>query len=154
MTVKVSIELDKEFTVAADAATVFELLADVPKSASHFPKVDKLIDLGGNSYRWEMEKIGIGDHAIQTIYACNYKPDAKSGVITWEPIKEVGNSVVSGCWTISEADNGTLIRFQSQAELTLPLPGLLKLAISPVVKYEFSGMVDTYLSNLTKTFSV
>ena len=35
------------------------LLADVPTSASFYPQVDKLVDLGGGSYRWEMEKIGL-----------------------------------------------------------------------------------------------
>ncbi len=148
MTVKVTIELDRKFSVSADKETVFELLADVPKSAAHFPKVEELKDLGDNCFRWEMEKVGLGDHAIQTIYACKYAPDAASGIITWTPIKGEGNGVVSGSWKISEGAKGTDIHFKTSSELTLPLPGLLKLAISPVVKHEFNGMVDEYIDNL------
>lgn len=153
MTVKVDIELDREFSVPADVATVFALLADVPKSAAHFPKVDQLIDMGDNTFKWEMEKIGLGGKNIQTVYACKYLPDESAGTISWEPIKGVGNSVVSGEWTISEADGSTLVKFNTSAELSLPLPGLLRVAISPVVKHEFSSMVDEYMSNLQGVFS-
>jgi len=153
MTVKVSIDLDREFVVPASEETVFALLSDVPGSASHFPKVEQLVDLDDNTYRWEMEKVGLGDHAVQTIYACKYIPDESAGRIVWEPIKGEGNGVVSGAWTISRDGDETLVRFQSSALLTLPLPGLLKLAISPVVKHEFNSMVDTYLENLQNVFS-
>lgn len=152
MAVKIDIEINKEFDVPADIDTVFNLLADVPESASHFPKVDQLTDLGDNTFRWEMEKVGIDKHAIQTVYACKYESDADSGKITWTPIKGEGNGVVSGDWTLTENGDGTHVVFCSEAELTLPLPGLLKLAISPVVKHEFSSMVDTYIDNLKNTF--
>jgi len=148
MAVKVNIEIDREFTVGADKDTVFALLADVPGSASHFPKVEALTDLGENSYKWEMEKVGLGDTAIQTVYACKYIPDEGAGSISWEPIKGVGNGIVSGVWTITEDGDGSHISFATEAKLTLPLPGLLKLAISPVVKHEFNSMVDQYIDNL------
>mgnify|MGYP003637345215 FL=1 len=148
MTIKVNIELDRKFSVSADKDTVFALLADVPGSASHFPKVEALTDLGDNCFRWEMEKVGLGDHAIQTIYACKYSPDESNAVITWSPIKGEGNGVVSGAWNITEGSKGTDIHFKTSAELTIPLPGLLKLAISPVVKHEFNSMVDEYIDNL------
>jgi len=151
--VKINIDIEREFDVPADLDTVFALLSDVPESASHFPKVDQLTDLGDNTFRWEMEKVGIDKHAIQTVYACKYVSDADSGKITWTPIKGDGNGIVSGDWTLTENDEGTHIVFNSEAEMTLPLPGLLKLAISPVVKHEFTSMVDTYVENLKNTFS-
>jgi len=148
MAVKVNIDIDREFSVNADIDTTFALLANVPESASHFPKVDELIDLGDNTFRWEMEKVGVGDHAIQSIYACQYIADEGSKVIKWVPIKGEGNGVVKGSWTLKENDSGTTCHFKTAAELTLPLPGLLKLAISPVVKHEFTGLVDDYVDNL------
>jgi carbon monoxide dehydrogenase subunit G len=153
MTVKVSIDIDREFTVKADKATAFALLADVPASAAHFPKVEALTDQGDNAFLWEMEKVGLGDHAIQTIYACKYSPDEAADEITWTPVKGEGNGVVSGKWTFSEGDGVTHLTLQTSAQLTLPLPGLLKLAISPVVKHEFSAMVDEYVDNLKGALS-
>ncbi|WP_372964529.1 SRPBCC family protein [Marinobacter sp.] len=153
MAITVSIELNREFDIQASYDDVFDLLADVPRSASHFPKVDKLIDLGGNAYRWEMEKVGVDKHAIQSVYACTYDPDKETGKITWEPVKGEGNGVVSGSWVLSSKDeNTTTVRFQTSAALTVPLPSLLKLAISPVIKHEFNSMVDTYMNNLKNAF--
>ena len=68
MSVTVSIDLGYEFEVKASAKDVFDVLSDVPTSASFFPKVNKLVDLGDNVYRWEMEKVGTSQVDIQTIY--------------------------------------------------------------------------------------
>ena len=57
MAVTVPFDLAYEFEVKAPAADVFAVLSDVPTSASHFPKVAKLVDMGENTYRWEMEKV-------------------------------------------------------------------------------------------------
>lgn len=148
MTVKVTIDLEREFTVAADIDAVFALLSDVTDSVSHFPKVKKLTDLGDNKFRWEMEKVGLGSYAIQTTYACQYVSNDGDKTVIWTPVKGEGNSVVSGRWQLTEYGGGTNISFKTNAVLTLPLPGLLKLAISPLVKHEFTSLVDTYIGNL------
>ncbi|NMT62180.1 SRPBCC family protein [Marinobacter orientalis] len=151
MAITVSIELNRELDLPAGYDKVFDLLSDVPASASHFPKVRKLVDLGDNTYRWEMEKVGVDKHAIQSIYACKYHADRENGKITWEPVKGEGNGVVKGSWTLkAKDDNTTSVKFQTSAELTVPLPSLLKLAISPVIKHEFNSLVDTYMKNLKK----
>lgn len=153
MAISIAIEISRDFELAGSFDDVFELLADVPRSASHFPKIDKLTDLGDNAYRWEMEKIGIDKHALQTVYACKYFSDRDKGQIWWEPVKGEGNGVVKGRWKIqANGDNATKVSFHTEAELTLPLPGLLKLAISPVVKHEFNSLVDTYTHNLQQAF--
>ena len=148
MTVKVTIDLNRKFIVNADINTVFSLLSDVPASAKHFPKVHALTALSDNVYRWEMEKVNLGTHSAQTSYACQYVSDSDAKTVVWTPIKGEGNGIVSGKWELTEVTTGTSISFITKAELTLPLPGLLKLVISPLVKIEFSGMVDTYLRNL------
>lgn len=153
MAITVSIELSRELEVPAGYDEVFELLADVPRSASHFPKLEKLTDLGDSTYRWEMEKVGVDKHAIQTVYASQYFADKEAGKITWEPVKGEGNGVVRGSWVLTDKGKQvTALKFHTSAELTLPLPGMLKLAISPVIKHEFNSLVDTYMNNLKKVF--
>ena len=153
MAITVSIKLNRELELPASYDEAFDLLADVPESASHFPKVRKLVDLGDNTYRWEMEKVGVDKYAIQSVYACKYYADREQGKISWEPVKGEGNGVVSGYWTLqAKGKNATAVKFHTSAELTLPLPGMLKLAISPVIKHEFNSLVDTYMNNLKKAF--
>jgi carbon monoxide dehydrogenase subunit G len=148
MAITVQIELERSFTVPKDIDTVFTLISNVPESGKHFPKVDKLTDIGDNCFRWELNKIGVGDYAIQTSYACKYVSDPKKYSVVWTPIKGEGNGIVSGSWTVEKDGTGTKMHFHSAAEVTLPLPGLLKLALTPVVKMEFTSMAETYIKNL------
>lgn len=147
------IKLNKEIEVSWKPKKVFKLLSNVPESVSHFPKVDELVDLGDNTYRWEMEKIGIQAYHIQTIYACKYIADKENLTIRWEPVSGEGNGIVEGKWELEESDNGTLISFYTKGKLEIDLPFFVKMVVSPVVGIEFENMVDTYLDNLKKTMN-
>lgn len=149
MSVSITIEISRTFTVNAGVKQAFTLLANVPESASHFPKVERLTDLGDNTFRWEMKKQGVDRYSLQTIYACRYRSDGRKHTIVWEPVAGEGNGTVNGSWTLKAAEGGgTECRFQTRGILELPLPGLLKMAISPVVKHEFNALVDQYIENL------
>lgn len=152
MTINVNIDLGYEFEVNASASEVFDVLADVPTSASFFPKVDKLVDLGGGAYRWEMAKIGIAQINLQTIYASKYVANKAKGTVVWTPIKGEGNALVSGSWKITDKRKSTHIVLQITGDLTIPLPGLMKMVIAPVVEGEFEKMIEQYIANLTKRF--
>lgn len=152
MSITVSIELGFEFDVKASAKEVFALLADVPESASHYPKVEQLIDLGDGAYRWEMEKIGIGTINLQTVYASRYVANKAKGTIVWTPVKGEGNALVSGSWKIKEKKKSTNVVLRVEAELSLPLPALMKMVIAPVVEAEFEKLTEQYIANLIDRF--
>lgn len=152
MTIKVSIDLGYEFSVKADHASVFETLSNVPKSASFFPKVDQLVDLGDHTYRWEMAKIGIAQVNLQTIYASKYTSNKAKGSVVWTPVEGEGNALVSGSWKITDKKKATHLVLKLQGELTLPLPGLMKMVIAPVVEAEFEKLVEQYIDKLTEHF--
>lgn len=152
MAIKVSIDLGYEFAVKADYTTVFETLSNVPVSASFFPKVDRLVDLGDNTYRWEMTKIGIAQVNLQTIYASRYTANKAKGSVVWAPVEGEGNALVSGSWKITDKKKATHLVLKLQGELTLPLPGLMKVVVGPLVEAEFEKLVEQYIDNLTAHF--
>lgn len=152
MAITIPFDLSYEFEVKAKYADVFDELSDVPKSASHFPKVAALIDLGDNSYRWEMEKIGIAQAHIQTIYAAKYVPDRKKGSLIWTPVKGEGNAQIGGSWAITDKKKSTHLLLKVNGELTVPLPGLMKGLISPLVLSENEKMIEKYIDNLIEFF--
>lgn len=152
MAITVKIDLGYEFEVKAKAAEVFEVLSDVPTSASHFPKVEKLTDLGDNVYQWEMQKVGTSQVNIQTVYASQYVSDKAKGTVKWTPVKGVGNALVSGSWTIADNKKSTSITLAIEGEIEVPLPGLMKMVVAPVVEGEFEKLVDKYIANLIKRF--
>lgn len=152
MAITVKIDLGYEFNVKAKAAEVFEVLSDVPTSVSHFPKVDQLVDMGGGVYRWEMEKVGTAQVNIQTVYASKYVSDKAKGTVTWTPVKGVGNALVGGSWKIVDNKKSTGVRLAIQGEVEVPLPGLMKMVVVPVVQGEFEKLVEKYIDNLIQRF--
>ena len=153
MTVSVDIDLGYEFAVKASAKEVFAVLADVPRSASHFPKVKKLHDLGDGAYRWEMQKVGTAQVGIQTVYACRYETDQKKGSVTWAPHDDdESNARISGSWKITPGKGRTVIVLKTKGTVDVPLPALMKMVVGPVVTSEFESLVEKYIENLCKAF--
>lgn len=157
MSITVNIDLGYEFAVKAKPADVFEILSDVPTSVSHFPKVEQLTDLGDGVYQWEMQKVGTAQVNIQTVYASKYtsKFDAakSQGTVKWTPVKGIGNAQVSGHWKIKDRNGkATEIELAISGELDVPLPGLMKMVVVPVVQGEFEKLVEKYIANLIKRF--
>ena len=152
MSITVKIDLAYEFEVKAKAAEVFAVLSDVPTSVSHFPKVEQLTDMGGGVYKWEMEKVGTAQVNIQTVYASKYVSDQAKGTVKWTPVKGVGNALVGGNWKIVDNKKSTGVTLAIQGEIEVPLPGLMKMIVVPVVQGEFEKLVEKYIDNLIKRF--
>ncbi len=152
MAISVEIDLAYEFEVKAKSADVFAVLSDVPTSVSHFPKVEKLTDMGDGVYKWEMEKVGTAQVNIQTVYASKYKSDKAKGTVVWTPVKGVGNAQVGGNWKVTDNKKSTAVALQIKGVVDVPLPGLMKMIVGPVVQGEFEKLVDKYIANLIKKF--
>lgn len=152
MAITVNIDLGYEFEVKAKAADVFAVLSDVPASVSHFPKVEKLTDMGDGVYKWEMEKVGTAQVNIQTVYASKYTSDKAKGTVKWVPVKGVGNALVGGSWKITDNKKSTALELKIQGTVDVPLPGLMKMVVAPIVEGEFEKLVDKYIANLIKKF--
>jgi carbon monoxide dehydrogenase subunit G len=153
MAITVGIDLGYEFNVRAKADEVFKVLSDVPKSVSHFPKVDKLTDMGDGVYKWEMQKVGTQQVNLQTVYASKYVSDKAKGTVKWTPVKGIGNAQVGGSWKVSDAKaKGTKVVLKIEGTVDVALPALMKMVVEPVVASEFEKLVDKYIDNLIKTF--
>lgn len=152
MTITVTVELGYEFDVKASAKKVFDLLSNVPESASHYPQVEKLTDLGGGVYRWEMEKIGIASIHLQTVYASKYVANRAKGSVVWTPVMDEGNTLVSGSWKITDNKTSTNVVLNVKGDITLPLPALMKVVAEPLVEAEFEKLTEKYIDNLTQCF--
>jgi carbon monoxide dehydrogenase subunit G len=146
--VDIPIQADKRFHVRASSAEAFALLADVPRSVSHYPGVESLEDQGDGVFLWKLEKMGTAGISHQIIYACRYVGDPDAGTVTWTPEVGVGNAVISGTWTLSEDSEGTWVTFHNQGVLSIPIPRLLKSAALPFVRSSFSSQIERYLENL------
>ena len=152
MAITVDIDLGYEFAVKAAFKDVFDVVSDVPVSASFFPEVDQLVDLGKGVYRWEMARVGTAQVHIQTVYASKYVSNKAKGTVIWTPVKGIGNAQVGGSWNITDNKKSTAVQLKIQGVVEVGLPGLMKLIVVPVVEGEFEKLVDKYIANLIKRF--
>jgi carbon monoxide dehydrogenase subunit G len=148
VTITVSVSLGYEFDVKASAKEAFALLSDIPASASHYPGVAELTGLGKNTYRWEMEKIGVASIHLQTVYVAKYTANKAKGTVAWTPVPGEGNALVSGSWQITDHKKSTHLVLHVEAEITLPLPTLMEMVATPVVEAELERLTEQYIANL------
>lgn len=144
--------MDYEFDVKASAKEVYEVLADVPTSASFYPGVDQLIDQGDGVHRWEMKKIGLAQISLQTVYTSKYVGNKAKRTVVWTPLAGQGNALVSGSWKITNNKNSTNVVLSLAVVLIIPLLALMKPVVAPVVKAEFEKLTEQYIDNLVEHF--
>lgn len=151
MSLTIDLHLAYEFDVKASAKEAFALLSDVPRSASHYPKLAHLEDLGKNAYRWEMEPVGSGPVHVQTVYASKYVANKSKGTVTWTPVAGEGNARVAGSWTITEHPGFTRLVLEINGSVDLPLPALMKSVAEPIVEFEFESLTEQYIDAIAQT---
>ena len=152
MSTTVTVEIGYAFDVKASAKDVFAVLSDVPVSASHYPQVDKLVDLGGGVHRWEMQKFGAGQFTLQAVYASKYVSNKAKGTVVWTPVKGEGNAQVSDNWKITSNKTSTNVVLQVQVSVDLPIPPVMKMVAQPLLEAEFERLTEIYIDNLIKRF--
>lgn len=152
MSVSIPIEMGYEFGVKAPFAEVFGVLADVPESVSHFPKVDRLVDEGGGVYRWEMARVGTAQVHLQTVYASRYVSNKRKGTVTWTPVPGVGNAQIGGSWAIVDKKGWTHLTLHIDGTVDVALPPVMKPVVAVVVQAEFESLVERYIDNLIARF--
>lgn len=148
MSLTIDLHLAYELDVKASAKEAFALLSNVPRSASHYPKLAHLEDLGKNTYRWEMEPVGSGPVHLQTVYASKYVSSPTKGTVRWTPVPGEGNARVAGSWTIRAHQGFTRLLLEIDGSVDLPLPGLMKTVAEPIVEFEFESLTEQYLDKI------
>jgi carbon monoxide dehydrogenase subunit G len=152
LAIRIPVDLGYRFSVRAPFREVFAVLSDVPVSVGFFPKVQRLVDMGRGTYRWEMQRIGVGTAGLQTVYASRYVADRAKGTVTWTPVEGVGNAQVGGSWKLTDRRKTTEIELRIHGTVEVPLPALMKTVAGPLVKGEFEKLVDAYVDNLIARF--
>ena len=147
----IPLQLVRDFEVGAAPEAAFALLADVPRSASHFPDVRRLVPLGDNAFRWEMAPAGVGELSLQVVYASRYRGDPARLHVGWDPLPGVGNAQVGGHWQLALSPRGTRVHLQLDARFDLPVPALLAKVAARLLARELGRQVDIYIAALGRT---
>jgi len=144
---KLTIQFEKSVIFSQDIDTCFRLLSDIPFTATCFPKVEELIDLGNNTYQWDLEPQGPPPYSVQTIYACRYRYNTPDK-ISWEPIPEIGNAFFGGSWTLSPLHNRCKAQFILNGEMDFPIPEFAEIMAKPLIRSLFNTLLNDFLDAL------
>jgi polyketide cyclase/dehydrase/lipid transport protein len=151
---KLRLPYTHEIEVSSTPQVAYDLLADVPDSAAHFPQLDVVIPEPAGAWTWKTKKIGIGKISVQTTYALRYANRPEEHTIVWEPVPEVGNGRSRGSWVIKETPRGARLYFENVFEVEFRgLPGLLRRGVEPFAIKENARIIRLYMANLAKTLS-
>ena len=151
MAIEITADSNEDFTVPADIETVYALLSNVLKSASHFPRVLSIQERDDSIYEWILEGEKVGPKSFGAEYACRYRMDSEKKTVHWDAIKGFGNSEVSGYWSFRKEGSGTAIHFESRITMTFDISRFLKAIAVPLVKRLNTTLISSYLGNVKTT---
>ncbi len=136
--------------VPCDVGQAFDLVADVPLSAGHFPGLERLDDLGEGLYRWNMLSFDVGKISFQVQYTARYVADADAKTVVWETVGEDSNTRADGSWLVTPDGEGAQLRFDNVLLIRLALPRMLAGPAEKIVKSLMRRQNETYLTRIAE----
>jgi carbon monoxide dehydrogenase subunit G len=155
--IDVSVIYDVDLPVVASPETAFALVADIERSAGHFPgllSIEQISDEG--RWRWRMEEKGVGPIKLNVRYDAIYTVDADARTVTWQPPGASGGDMESsGSWRIlSKGEGETLLEFRSLTIAHVPAPRLMKGMVEVIATEELSKLMRKYTKAIRATLGV
>ncbi|MBT3221130.1 MAG: hypothetical protein HN348_18775 [Proteobacteria bacterium] len=151
--VDVDIDYNAVLHVTASAAEAFALVADVKRSASHYPDLAVIVPVDGKGHwRWTMKEKGVGRVTLQVIYSAIYWSDESKLRVDWKPPPGGGGDMESfGSWEVFPADGGSTLHFRSHTISHIPVPRLVNKVAQKVARKEITGRNEGYVAAITNT---
>jgi len=152
--IDVSVQFDTDLSVSASADEAFALVADIERSASHFPGLMRIENVEGGRWRWYMAEKGVGPIKLKVEYDAVYVVDEEARTVTWTPPGRSGGDMESsGSWRISDANGGTKLEFRSTTVAHVPAPRLMKGMVEVIANDELSKLMRRYTDAIRVTLN-
>ena len=148
--VEVAVHHIYTLAVAWDVDRAFELVADVPLSAGHFPGLQQLDDLGEGVYRWNMRSFEVSKVNYQVQYTARYVSDPGPRTVVWNTVGADSNTRADGSWLVTADGEGAQLRFENRLVIRLAIPRLLARPAEKVVLTIMERQHETYLTRIAE----
>jgi hypothetical protein len=148
--VEVAVNHIYTLAVSWDADRAFELVADVPLSAGHFPGLEQLDDLGEGVYRWNMRGFEVGKVNYQVQYTARYVSEPGPRTVVWSTVGPDSNTRADGAWHVTTDGEGAQLRFENRLLIRLAIPRLLARPAQKVVLTIMERQHETYLTRIAQ----
>ncbi len=137
--------------VAWSPSRAYALVADVPLSASHYPGLTRLDDLGDATYRWHLSRYEVAGHSLDVGYTARYICDPGARHVTWRSeLSDRDNVAASGFWRVAPLADGARLDFETALHARVPVPRLVGRLARRTVDAVFQRQIETYLDAIAQ----
>jgi len=147
---EIEVPIRRTLEVGWSPQEAFELVADVPRSASHFPGLKKLEDLGDGVYRWHLSSFQVGRFTFPVQYAARYVSDASAQTVTWSTAGSMDNTRSDGEWRITPRGEGSRLEFTNRLVVALPVPRLMLRPARRLAREMTERQLGSYLDRMAR----
>lgn len=146
-----SSSLERTLDVAWSRDEVYALVADVPRSAGHFPGIQGIDDLGDGVFRWRLGTIKLPGFAFDAGYTAQYHFDEAAGTVVWASVPGEGNVQEEGSWQVKTAGDRTHVVFRSTLTVDVAVPRLVERVVRKAAPGVTHKLMLGYLERIAKT---
>jgi carbon monoxide dehydrogenase subunit G len=147
---EVKVNIQRTLRVGWSPEEAFAMVADVPRSASHFPGLQRLEDLGDGVYRWHLSSFRIGKITFPVSYAARYVPDPEAGTVTWSTDPGSKNTRADGKWVVTPDGDGALLEFHNHLVVVLPVPRMIMRMANKIARNLTEKQIGAYLGRISR----
>ncbi len=147
---EVEVNIRRTLRVNWSPEQAFEMVADVPRSAAHFPGLQRLEDLGDGVYRWHLSSFKVGKINFPVSYAARYVPDPEAGTVTWSTDAGSKNTRADGQWVVTPDGDGTRLVFQNRLVVVLPVPRMIVRMANKIARDMTEKQIGAYLKRISR----
>ncbi len=152
--IDVSVRFDTDLSVSATPEEAFALVADIERSARHFPGLLRIEQVDGGRWRWFMAEKGVGPIKLKVEYDAIYVVDEDARTVTWAPPGRGGGDMESsGSWQITANGSGTILEFRSTTVAHVPAPRLMRPMVEVIANDELSKLMRRYTDAIRTTLN-
>ena len=152
--VDADIQFKTEFQVGASPDTAFAFVADVARSARHYPTLDQIIATGNGGWRWKMLEKTVGPIVMRVEYEAVYTADEHRRSVAWAPPRGGGGDIECfGSWRIAPHPRGSTMVFDNRSIIHVPAPRLMKSMVKRVAEAEMSQYMQQYVRSIASALT-
>lgn len=150
---KAKIDLVRNAHIEGDATELFEMLSDLPKTMSHFPKLRAFSDLGDGMWLWDIEPIHVAGMTYELQVVTRFTVDADKRVVTLTPVTSRGNAEIGGHFCSVQDGEHALLKLDIAGTIEVDVPMLLRAPAKPFIRAYFARLVDRFIERIQAEYT-
>lgn len=157
MTISVAVSFKKSVSAKASRQAAYDLVSNVPRSASHIPELVSCVEVKGVSdkpvYDFQYQTVGLDRWSDTPWHHSEFDLYPERWEIEWHTMPDKGNVDQDGHWLVEGDDSSATLHLTLNGAMILPVPRIAKAVATPVVTKLFVSRMDQYLDNLVATLN-